>query len=260
MIAPTIWEDPSFNKLSVGARLMFIGIISNADDYGYIRGDLGSLKRLIFGFDEALNADILGWAKELQSFKNIHFYDVDGETYAHLLKWEEYQKQQADRKQPSTYPMCSKCVAGAKQVLSTSEASDEQVPTKGKVGKDKESKNKASIEKGVVVSSETTPRQKFKSQQFQQSYEFFNDTEKQAQVVADIIAKGLKEPYVKKEIQAFVDYWTAETKSGVPKWEKQETFMLRGRLATWFKNQFKWEVEPRAGRLPSSTPKGKNYG
>lgn len=110
MLSPTIWEDPSFNKLSVGGRLLFIGLISNADDFGYLRGDKGSIRRTIFGFDD-VTPDLQSWIDEVAAMKNVHFYVVADETYVHLLKWDKYQKQQKDRKQPSEYPMCSKCKA-----------------------------------------------------------------------------------------------------------------------------------------------------
>lgn len=115
MISPRIWEDPSFNKLNIGARLLFIGMISNADDEGYIRADIGSLKRLIFGFDNELS-ELPNWIEKLVEFKNIHFYKKDDEKYAHFLKWNDYQKQQKDRIQKSDYPKCSVCVAGVKQM------------------------------------------------------------------------------------------------------------------------------------------------
>lgn len=116
MIDPRIWEDPSFNRLSVQARLLFVGIISNADDEGYIRGDVGSLKRLIFGFDTFDPPEIQGWLEEVKNLKNVHFYEVSGEIYAHMLNWDKYQKQQKDRIQASAYPKCSICYASATQV------------------------------------------------------------------------------------------------------------------------------------------------
>lgn len=109
MISPSMWEDPSFNKLTIGARLLFIGMISSADDEGYLRGDLGSLKRLIFGFDEKISEELSNWIKELKSFKNVHFFETDDEVYAHLLNWDKYQKQQVDRISPTIYPKCPTC-------------------------------------------------------------------------------------------------------------------------------------------------------
>lgn len=116
MLSPTIWEDPSFNKLGIGARLLFIGMISNADDEGYLRGDEGSLRRLVFGFDNLAPELMHEWIEELHNFKNLHFYTVADEEYAHFINWNKYQKQQQDRIQESEYPKCSKCLATAKQV------------------------------------------------------------------------------------------------------------------------------------------------
>lgn len=111
MISPKIWEDPGFNKLEIGARLLFIGMFSNADDYGYLRADRGSLRRLVFGFDNDGNLQMDQWIGQVNSMKNVHFFDADDETYAHFVKWDEYQKQQDDRKQTSEYPKCSVCKA-----------------------------------------------------------------------------------------------------------------------------------------------------
>lgn len=105
-LSPTIWEDPSINQMSRDARLAFIGIISNADDDGYLRGDCGSLKRLIFGFDE--NEDKT-WYEELKKFKGLHFFEIENEIYVHLKNWEKWQTQRDDRRQASTYPKCPQC-------------------------------------------------------------------------------------------------------------------------------------------------------
>lgn len=138
MIDPHIWEDPGFNGLSLQARLLFIGMVSNADDEGYLRGDAGSLKRLIFGFDDSITkADVENWIQEITLIPNIHFYTVGNETFTHFTKWDTYQKQQKDRIQASTYPSCNRCVAGAKQVLT--EVSKE-------VGQVKKSEEKGSEE------------------------------------------------------------------------------------------------------------------
>lgn len=121
-----IWEDPSFNKLSIQARFIFIGMISNADDEGFIRSDIGSIKRLLFGFDDTTKDEITNWGAELGGLKNIHFYSVNEESYAHFLNWSKYQKQQQDRIQKSGYPPCSKCVASDKQMLTKVKRSKEK--------------------------------------------------------------------------------------------------------------------------------------
>lgn len=128
MISPSIWEDPAFNKLTIPARLLFIGMFSNADDEGFLRGDVGSLKRLVFGFDMML-PDLDKWVEEVMQMKNLHFYEVDGEKYCHFIKWQEYQKLRGDRIIESSYPKCVIC-----------QATDGQLPAKVKGSKVKESK------------------------------------------------------------------------------------------------------------------------
>ncbi len=111
MIHPNIWEDPAFNKLSHSARILFIGMFSNADDEGYMRADKGSLKRLIFGFDDNIG-EITSWIEEIKkNCKNIHFYKVDGEEYAHFTRWEKYQNLRKDRIIDTTFPKCTTCLA-----------------------------------------------------------------------------------------------------------------------------------------------------
>ena len=146
MIDPHIWEDPGFNSLSHTARILFIGMISNADDYGYIRGDAGSLKRLIFGFDEISKDQVKEHLKEILKLPSIHFFVKDGETYAHFVKWFTYQKQREDRMQSSVYPFCDKCQTG-----------DGQVPAEEKLREVKRSKEKISEEKGVQREKQIIP-------------------------------------------------------------------------------------------------------
>lgn len=118
MINPNIWEDPSFNKLSHSARILFIGLISNADDEGYLRADPASLKRLIFGFDEITIASVKQLLSECEKhIKSLHFYgSSENEEFCHFINWNRYQKQQKDRILDTLYPMCSKCVASVKQL------------------------------------------------------------------------------------------------------------------------------------------------
>lgn len=152
MIDPHIWEDPSFNKLSLQARLLFIGMISHADDDGYLRGDIGSLKRLILGFDEVSKEEIGNWLHEITiSIKNIHFFEHNKEFYCHFLKWNYYQKQREDRMQASSYPLCTKCIANVRQVPDKCQTSAGQLPAEVKLSKVKLSKVSIHVDKQRVT-------------------------------------------------------------------------------------------------------------
>ena len=220
MISPTIWEDPTFNKLSIGARLLFIGMFSNADDEGYLRAEAGSLKRLVFGFDEMIMSDLLNWIDELKkTMRSIEFYESEGEQYARFLKWDKYQKQREDRVVSSTYPKPGSHMSGKRQ------ADDGQVSAEVKGSKVKGSKEKGEEEA-------LTPKEK--------SILFFEAVEKQNDifyVFVQQLAQQNKVPpeSVRRELKKFADYWTETNGTGTKmRWQMEKVFEIRRRLATWF--------------------------
>jgi hypothetical protein len=168
---PTIWEDPSVNRMSRDGRLAFVGCISNADDDGYLRGDYGSLKRLIFGFDEN---DDKKWYEELKNFKGLHFYEVNGEIYTHLVNWEKHQSQKRDRRLASLCPKCPLCRTGGGQVADSCPPSGDKDENKAKSGsggqladkwrtsgrqrEEKEREEKLSEEKGMSPKLSDIPK------------------------------------------------------------------------------------------------------
>ncbi len=221
MISPQIWEDPSFNKLSISARLLFICMFSNADDEGYLRADPGGLKRLIFGLDEIKQDEIIVWRGGLTThIKNLHFFENNGEEYAHFLKWDKIQKQQKDRIQESLYPKCPTCLASAKQVL-----------TEVKLSKVKLSKV------NIYIPSQN-------SENFFKKEEPYNILLDEFQRVSNISHENLE-----REFNKFILYWTEPNKSGTKvRWQLQKTFDVKRRLYTWLSN---------ASKFSSNKPKGK---
>ena len=236
MLSPTIWEDPSFNTLSYQARIAFIGLISNADDDGYLRGDYKSIKRLVFGFDEN---DTRDWYEKLKNYKNLHFYTVNDEEYVHLVKWDSYQSQREDRRTPSTYPKCPHCQADDGQML----ADDGQLPAKvsKEVSKDKLSKVKLS--KSSDVPSQPSPQ------------EFSKDFFKCGPVYESVLlefATGNNHSFIEKEFKKFVLYWTEPNKGGTKeRWELEKTFDVRRRLYNWLSrsSQFNSHAKEKVTRI-----------
>jgi len=139
MIDPSIWSDESFGSLSSGAKILFIGLFSNADDEGRILANPAYLKATVFMYD-TVTLDIIKTKRTevIEKMSSVILYEVDGKEYIQLSRWEEYQKQQKDRIQPSKLPM----LADAKQMLSKRVASAKQVLTQYSISKDKISKDK----------------------------------------------------------------------------------------------------------------------
>ena len=56
----------------------------------------------------------------------------------------------------------------------------------------------------------------------------------------------IPEKVLKEEVQKFMLYWTEKNPSGKKcKWEMQQTFDVKRRLATWLKNTEKWNYKPK---------------
>jgi biotin operon repressor len=75
----------------------------------------------------------------------------------------------------------------------------------------------------------------------QQTREFFENKEFRQKTVEWLIKKNVEPKRAKSEIQNFVSYWTELNSSGSKqRWELQQTFELKRRLTTWFKNSNEW--------------------
>jgi len=94
MINPAIWDDSDFGSLSVPSRLLFIGLISHADDEGRGIADPRQLRKQCFGFDEDINSDqVERMLNEIgEKIRNVKFYTSEAREYYCLLNWLRYQK------------------------------------------------------------------------------------------------------------------------------------------------------------------------
>lgn len=104
MIDPNIWQSEDFGKLSTLAKLVFIGIFSNADDEGRGRANPTYLKSILFPYEESIrSADIDKTLSEISSNMSVVFYSCDGSNYYSLTKWYDWQKieKPQDSKLPS---------------------------------------------------------------------------------------------------------------------------------------------------------------
>lgn len=103
MISPEIWASSSFAELSDFAKIVFIGLISNADDEGKGESDSALLKSTLFPRDEKKRAaDVKSALSEIARSTSTLFYSVEGKNYYVLTKWKVYQK--LDRPTPSKIP------------------------------------------------------------------------------------------------------------------------------------------------------------
>ncbi len=103
MISPDIWQSEDFSKLSTLAKIVFIGMFSNADDEGRGRGKAVYLKSIIFPYDEDIRvADVDKTLSEISSNMSVIFYSHNENVYYELTNWNIWQK--VEKPQPSKIP------------------------------------------------------------------------------------------------------------------------------------------------------------
>ena len=103
MIDPNIWASEDFSKLSTLAKLVFIGMFSNADDEGRGKAKAVYLKSILFPYDEGIRViDIDKTLSEIGSNMSVTFYSHNGNEYYVFDNWEKWQK--VDRPTPSLIP------------------------------------------------------------------------------------------------------------------------------------------------------------
>jgi len=102
-LKPEIWMSPQVMNLSHGARLLFIGMITQADDEGRGTADPRRLKAAIFGGDDIDSASVRRWLDECSTNGLAVIYEAQGHGMLYeLCSWKQHQR--IDRPSKSAYP------------------------------------------------------------------------------------------------------------------------------------------------------------
>jgi hypothetical protein len=91
-VKPDIWQDEGFGNASHQARLLFIGLITQADDEGLLNGAPRLLWSLIYPWEDFDPDSLDEWLAELEGARLIQRYDKDGRNYIALPSWKKHQK------------------------------------------------------------------------------------------------------------------------------------------------------------------------
>ena len=92
MIVPEIWQSESFAQLSILAKLVFIGLFSNADDEGRGIANPVYIKSILFPYDDGMRViDIEKALSEIGQFMSVTLYTHDGRKYYALDNWKKSQ-------------------------------------------------------------------------------------------------------------------------------------------------------------------------
>lgn len=102
-LKPEAPQHRRVGRLSDRGFRLWIGGITRADDEGRFLVDLGELRLLIFGYQEATTtADVGGALNEIASFGLLLLYVADAMLLAEFPSWKDHQK--IDRPRPSKLP------------------------------------------------------------------------------------------------------------------------------------------------------------
>lgn len=102
MISPEFWTDEKLGILPVETRLLFMGLISNADDEGRLPGNTMLVKSVIFPYDNFSNNKIEEWLLSLAQQNIIVRYKFDNQTYIQIVNFSKHQT--INRPTPSKIP------------------------------------------------------------------------------------------------------------------------------------------------------------
>lgn len=91
-IKPEFFRSRSLAKVSIGARLTFIGLWTDCDAKGRGVADARILKGALFALDDDItHQNVQTWLKELRSTGHITLYQADGDWYYEVAKFEKHQ-------------------------------------------------------------------------------------------------------------------------------------------------------------------------
>ena len=103
MLDPGFWEDTRTKQLSIPERLLFLGMVSMADDEGRLLADPACLKARIFPYDKISLSKIKRMRdKILQKNSNVLLFSENNVEYLAFKQWGVYQK--PSHPQPSKFP------------------------------------------------------------------------------------------------------------------------------------------------------------
>jgi hypothetical protein len=101
-LKPELWEDEGVGALGPWERLLFVGLITMADDEGRLRALPSAIAGHVFPYDHFAPGRIVGWLAGLDKAGLICRYPHDGMGYVQIVGWSKHQK--INRKQDSLLP------------------------------------------------------------------------------------------------------------------------------------------------------------
>lgn len=102
-LKPDMWQDEQLGTVTIEAQALFVGLITQADDEGRLKGGAARMRALIWPYKTALDtARVEEWLDELQSSDLLVRYENADRQYLALSGWSKHQR--IDKPTPSEIP------------------------------------------------------------------------------------------------------------------------------------------------------------
>lgn len=92
-VKPDLFKSPSLRHLSIEARYLAIGLLTEADDQGRFIASAKLLAGSLFPHDDDVSVlKVERWLKAIEEVGMIELYSVDGVRYGSFPKWADHQR------------------------------------------------------------------------------------------------------------------------------------------------------------------------
>lgn len=104
-LKPDIWDDDAIGDLTRDERLLFVALITQADDDGRLPGRPKWIASKMYPYDDDVTPeDVSRWLAGLDAAGLIWLYETDGKPYIWLPKWESHQSIDSRYRKESKLP------------------------------------------------------------------------------------------------------------------------------------------------------------
>ena len=94
MVHDCLWQSEAVASLDYRQRLLWIGLITTADDQGRGRAHPGLIRAAVFPFDVIAQEDITADLQAIAARDMVLVYEVEGKLYYQVVHWWDYQSPQ----------------------------------------------------------------------------------------------------------------------------------------------------------------------
>lgn len=225
-IKPKFWDDAKIGKISRDARLLYIGMWTFCDDAGTIIADPIWLKSKIFPYDQIQLQQFNRFCNELLINGFISLFSYKEEKFYYLPNFSRHQVINRPNFEELNVP--KEFIYNELPKITEQSVNNHGTISAG-IGEEKDKENKKEI-----LSNESIKKKAASAATLKRKEDFY-------QSLIPYVDK-----YGKEMLRAFFDYWSEMNASKTKmRFEKQPTWELSKRLATWANNEKKYEKNQR---------------